>query len=201
MSGTVTGVVLYGPPASGKDTATDALSRLDHRYELFRKLKVGDSSRTYRECTNEELDRLRASGALLYENRRYGNIYAVDLAEIVRVFERGRVPVVHMGQVAGVDALRRAPVGWLSVLLWCSRRAAESRLRDRGAVDLTERLRAWDETHADVAAARQDCFTIAVRTDHHPPEEVANVIHQQLCGTGSLDEQHVRSIDEILACS
>lgn len=35
---------------------------------------------------------------------------------------------------------------WLTVELWCPRPLAEQRLLDRGAVDLTERLIAWDET-------------------------------------------------------
>ncbi|MGK5554002.1 hypothetical protein ACSNOI_20525 [Actinomadura kijaniata] len=35
------GIVLYGPPASGKDTITAASSALDDRYVYFHKLKVG----------------------------------------------------------------------------------------------------------------------------------------------------------------
>ncbi|MGV9303830.1 hypothetical protein ACWDLG_10705 [Nonomuraea sp. NPDC003727] len=35
------GIVLYGPPASGKDTVTAALRRLDPRFVLLPKLKVG----------------------------------------------------------------------------------------------------------------------------------------------------------------
>jgi predicted PilT family ATPase len=35
------GILLYGPPAAGKDTITTALAALDARYAPFRRLKVG----------------------------------------------------------------------------------------------------------------------------------------------------------------
>lgn len=34
-------VMLYGPPAAGKDTVTEALIRLDRSYRLYQRLKVG----------------------------------------------------------------------------------------------------------------------------------------------------------------
>jgi len=35
------GVLLYGPPAAGKDTVSAALIAVDARYVLFERLKVG----------------------------------------------------------------------------------------------------------------------------------------------------------------
>ncbi|MEV3922592.1 hypothetical protein [Actinomadura coerulea] len=57
------GVILYGPPTSGKDTTTAALTRQDERYVLLRKLKYGTGrSSGYRQVTRAELDDLRRTG-------------------------------------------------------------------------------------------------------------------------------------------
>jgi guanylate kinase len=111
------GVILYGPPASGKDTVTAALTQLDSAYALFEKLKVGHG-RTggYRPTSKAALNRLRRLGAIDYENERFGNVYAVDRPALDAAFADGTVPVVHMGQIAGVRALRAYPAEWLSVL-------------------------------------------------------------------------------------
>ncbi len=57
------GVILYGPPASGKTSVAEALEALDPRYVAFRRLKVG-GGRTdgYRMTTIETINTLDASG-------------------------------------------------------------------------------------------------------------------------------------------
>lgn len=35
-------LLLYGPPAAGKDTVTAALPEIDARYVAFRRLKIGN---------------------------------------------------------------------------------------------------------------------------------------------------------------
>jgi guanylate kinase len=61
---------------------------------------------------------------------------------------------------------------WLLVYLWCSRAEAAARLAARGAVDIAERLRAWDET---IPPSGPD---IAVDTGSTPPLVVAHAIDQ-----------------------
>jgi guanylate kinase len=124
-------IALYGPPAAGKDTITAALTTLDTRYVHFDRLKVGTAmnaapgngkgtSTGYRHTTTEELTRLHGRGLIVYENTRYGNTYAVDRPRLDDITDAGQVPVVHLGQVAGITALRTGyPARWLTVLLWC----------------------------------------------------------------------------------
>lgn len=174
------GVILYGPPASGKDTDTAALSQLDPRYVLFDKLKVGTGQNGYRVAPLAELERLRREGLVIYENERYGNIYVVDCPALDQVFARGLIPVVHMGQVAGVRALMRYPADWLSVLLWCPRNVTEQRAIARGSTDVPARLTAWDETLVDIEQRQRSDFALNIHTDEHDPLDVAKVIHAQL---------------------
>jgi guanylate kinase len=58
------------------------------------------------------------------------------------------IPVVHLGQVEAVSAVRNSTLeaAWLVVALWCSRDVARARLQARDPSDVAARLQAWDET-------------------------------------------------------
>lgn len=173
-----TGIILYGPPASGKDTVTSALQRLSPSYAQFPRLKVG-TGRTggYRMATAAQLDTLRAAGLVLYENNRYDSTYVVDRPYLAEMLTAGIVPVIHLGQVTGVRAVRQHPLQWITVLLWCSRPTSAERLRSRGATDLDTRLGVWDETLADLKQASDADFPHHVDTELIEPDEAATVIH------------------------
>jgi guanylate kinase len=172
------GIILYGPPASGKDTVTAELEQLDSRYAHFHRLKVGKGRTTgYRFVSDGELADLKARDLVLYESERYGATYSIDRPELDRLISAGRTPVLHMGQVWGIDALLKYPARWLDVLLWCPRDLAKQRLSARGSTDIKRRLTAWDETLQDLeSAGREPSFTLAFRTDHLLPETVAAAI-------------------------
>ncbi|TYK50715.1 guanylate kinase [Actinomadura decatromicini] len=172
------GVILYGPPASGKDTITAALTTLDARYAYFHKLKARPGrSMGYRLTTSEDIAELRRRDAVLYESSRYDATYVVDAPHLAELRDAGRIPIVHMGQLAGVEALQTGSVRWLDVLVWCSRETSEKRLQERGSVDIDRRLRAWGETLADLGPDGRECFTLAVRTDALSARAVASAIH------------------------
>jgi guanylate kinase len=177
-----TGILLYGPPASGKDTVTQSLVMLNPDYVPFRRLKVG-SGRTYgyRLATLEEVAALRVQGLVLYENERYGNRYIIDRPELDRLISAGLTPVVHLGQFAGLSAVTRYPLDWVPVLLWCSRETTRQRLQQRGGTDdLDERLLAWDETHGELEQVGLGAFSRVIHTDDHSPTEAAQTIHDYL---------------------
>ena len=142
------GIILYGPPASGKDTITHALQELDPRYVLFPRLKVGPGKASgYRVTTEADLAALRSIGAIVWENQRYGATYAIDRETLADHVNR-HTPVVHLGQVEAIDLICAATpdVQWLVIALWCPRDIAAGRLAARDPVDVDRRLRAWDET-------------------------------------------------------
>jgi len=140
-------VVLYGPPASGKDTITAALTALDGRYQHFRPLKVG-AGRTagYRVSTPAQLEQLRAAGAVVFETHRYGAVYAIDRAGIAELLDADAIPVLHLAEPAALPALADAfpTVAWVTVALACPRAGAEERIRARGTGDTAARLAAYD---------------------------------------------------------
>ncbi|MGC5030177.1 phosphotransferase-like protein [Micromonospora sp. DT229] len=166
------GVILYGPPASGKDTITEALHQLDNSYQQFERLKVG-SGRTagYRMSTDQHLAALRAAGDVLWENRRYRSTYVVDAPALRQHLGQG-VPVLHLGQVDAVDAVRKAlpAVRWTVVALTCPRDLAVQRITARQTGDTAERLSAWDATEPLTTA------DIVVDTSVVQPDEAATLI-------------------------
>ncbi|WP_420118268.1 kinase [Micromonospora sp.] len=142
------GVILYGPPAAGKDTVTQELVKLGNDYAPFRRIKVG-RGRTdgYRMGTDADIERLRASGDILWENERYGSTYVVDYSALVTELSL-RIPVLHLGQPDGITAVRSAfpPSSWVVVYIWSSRSVAAARIKARQTGDTAERLAAWDAT-------------------------------------------------------
>jgi guanylate kinase len=176
-------IILYGPPASGKNTVGDALRRHESRCVHFARLKAGrDIGPSYRSATAEDIGRLRYSDQILYENVRYGNVYLVDRPYLDSLVVSGRIPVLHLGQVAGVRAVRRYPARWLSVLLWCPRDVAEMRLLARGCTSVTERLVAWDETEEDIRTATFGDFDLRVDTHRVSPDEASACVLAALRG-------------------
>lgn len=153
------GVILYGPPAAGKDTITAHLHAVDPAYVLFPRLKAGPGRTTgYRLTTSDELDRLDAAGAIVWENRRYGARYAIDRPELEARLH-AQVPVLHLGQIPAVEAVKAATpdTDWLVVFVWCPRGEAARRIEQRATGDTEARLRAWDETEPlDVPDLRLD---------------------------------------------
>ncbi|MEE6269142.1 guanylate kinase [Streptomyces diastatochromogenes] len=175
------GVVLYGPPAAGKDTVTKALATVDARYELFARLKVGSGKTDgYRMGTAEQLHELEAGGDIVYANARYGNTYVIDRPGLDAAFAAG-VPVVHLGQVAGLeDLLAGYPADWLTVLLWCPRATTERRSQERGDADTAARVRVWAETKHDLDEHAKFRFDVVLQTDVTAPEQAARLIDREL---------------------
>ncbi|WP_432158763.1 phosphotransferase-like protein [Streptomyces sp. bgisy153] len=175
------GVLLYGPPAAGKDSVTRALSQLNCQYGQFARLKVGSGKSVgYRMGTSKQLLELETAGAVIYANSRYGNTYAVDRPGLDEAFETG-VPVVHLGQVDGVRALVDGyTADWVVVLLWCPRGVTAQRSKGRGDSDTAARLAAWDATLKDLDAHPEMVWDLTVDTAATAPEESACLIDQLL---------------------
>lgn len=168
---TYRGVILYGPPASGKTSITDALTALDPTFQLYKRLKVGGGrSEGYRLTTSSALDRMRQAGNILYENDRYGATYAIDRDALVASMQSASI-VVHLGQPAGVEALTIGLPGQFAVIaLHCPRHEARLRLLARGDLDQTERLAAWDQTPPLPSAMA------SIDTVRHSPPASAKIV-------------------------
>ncbi|MEU8550510.1 guanylate kinase [Streptomyces roseoverticillatus] len=181
MTALPTGVIVYGPPAAGKDTVTRALAQVDSRYALFQRLKVGSGKTAgYRMGTVQQLADLEAAGGVLYSNTRYGNTYVIDRPGMDAAFAAG-VPVVHLGQIDGIRALVDGyAADWTVVLLWCPQEVTAQRSEGRGDSDTAARLAAWEATHEDLDAHPDMIWDLTVDTTTASPQEAARLIDQLL---------------------
>lgn len=172
------GIVIYGPPASGKDTLTAALMELEPSFVQFARLKAGGGrTRGYRMVTHEQLHDLERAGGVIYRNDRYGNVYVIDRPSLDALFVAGRTPVVHLGQIAGIEALTNEYVAdWLRVHLQCSREVSRQRSVLRGDADTAARLNAWDATAADLCRNPDYRWDLALRTDQLSVAEAAQAV-------------------------
>jgi guanylate kinase len=181
-----TGIILYGPPASGKDTITAALIEQAPRLVQFARLKIGTGrSLGYRMGTVEQLHQLEAAGDIIYRNDRYQNTYLVDRPGLDAVFAAGHVPIVHLGQIAGIHALtKRYPAAWLTVQLDCPRAVTEQRCAMRDDADIAARLAAWDATAADLRNNDLGEWGLYLCTDQQSATESAHDIVKALSTVG-----------------
>jgi guanylate kinase len=175
------GVILYGPPAAGKDTVTRCLAQLDSRYRQFARLKVGSGkSIGYRMGSAEQLLALKTAGDVVYANSRYGNTYVIDRPGVDAAFTTG-VPVVHLGQIDGIRALVDGyAADWATALLWCPKNVTGLRSERRGDSDTTARLAAWEATREDLDAHPDMIWDLTVDTAVTSPQESARLIDQLL---------------------
>ncbi|WP_419996372.1 guanylate kinase [Streptomyces boninensis] len=171
------GVILYGPPGSGKDTITAELTRTQPEFTLFQRLKAGPGRTTgYRLTTSEHIEQLSRIGEILYRNARYDAEYAIDRAALSALADAGCIPVLHMGQVAGANAVSAFPLHWVKVLLWCPLEVTAERSRGRGDKDVEARLKVWHETRQDLLDNPGEPWSLVIRTDQSAPEETAGII-------------------------
>lgn len=173
-----TAIVMYGPPAAGKDTLTATLEELNDEFRHYRRMKIGEGRRTgYRMISQSDLEQFAATGDIIYSNNRYGSTYVIDRPELTKMIAEGDVPVLHAGQPEAIDALLdSAPtIRWVIVELWCPRDVTAGRVAARNTGDATERLAAWDATpRLTFADVRIDTATVDPLSAAH---EVVEAVH------------------------
>ncbi|MER7576854.1 guanylate kinase [Streptomyces sp. NPDC126514] len=189
------GVILYGPPGSGKDTITAELSSLRPEFTLFQRLKAGPGRTTgYRLTTSERIEELAQAGEVLYRNSRYGAEYAIDRSEVSALVDSGRIPVLHMGQVAGARAVASHPINWVRVLLWCPEDVTRQRCQGRGDKDVEARLKVWHETRQDLLDHAAEPWSLVIRTDQVSAAQAAQDIDDARSAGTTAEVRDIRGL-------
>ncbi|RBQ21366.1 guanylate kinase [Spongiactinospora rosea] len=174
-----TGIILCGPPASGKSTITRALHDLDPRFVPVRNLVVGPHpADDHDQVTDEQVERLRRAGRIISDIRREGGRYAIDRHPIEHMTQAGLVPVIHV--CGRPDVRRLSALGeWVRVLLWAPREVCHERLRRRdgcGTGGPVGTSAGPDVLDALQATADDPLFHLRIATDETSPDRAAREI-------------------------
>jgi guanylate kinase len=170
------GVILYGAPATGKDTVTEALTGSYPEYAHFERLKAGPGRTAgYRMISVEQVASMPAA-AVLWANHRYGATYLVDLPGLQQVWQQHRIPVVHLGQPEAVEAVveRTPEASWLVVELHCDLAVLQERIRQRGTGDDDQRVA------AALSTPRLRSVDISIDTGITDPVKAARLIAERV---------------------
>ncbi|MDF5758980.1 AAA family ATPase [Spongiactinospora sp. TRM90649] len=187
----ITGIILCGPPASGKSTVTGALHELDPRFVLARSLVVGDDhADDHDQVTHEQVERLRAAGRIIADTRRDGNRYVIDRHPIEHIAQAGLVPVVHVGSSRDVEGL--SVMGeWVRVLLVTPPEIRRERLRRRADDAGGPRLRGRQDAVGAVPPAADLRFHLRIATNVTPAEHAAREIADAFVAASRLARRRV----------
>jgi hypothetical protein len=177
------GIVLAGPPASGKRTAAFALTSLRRSYAPFPALTVAHQSPIAAEQTTQRhLDELKAWAQVFHEFTNDGISYAYDRERLNKLREQGRIPVACVDDADTARAFEREADDWLQILLWCPRAEAERRLagvrpaaEEPTAPDRSS-MRRWDRSNKRLLRDT-GWFTLMIRSDRLDAVQVAQIVH------------------------
>ncbi len=140
-------VLLYGPPASGKDTITQLLQNRNNIFFHFKKHKVypGDqqiqtkNQLSYFHISMNRFLNMIANGEFLQFHWRYKSFYGVSKVLMDDSLSNGKIPIVHVGKI--YDLLELTDVleaKLIIILVWETLDVISKRLKFRHKGDNDE---------------------------------------------------------------
>jgi guanylate kinase len=178
------GVILHGPPASGKSTVTRELISLKSGFRNFKTIKVTTDSSfgDYEFLTPIEFNRVENENRIVWQIHRYDAIYAIDRLRLADDLLCS-VPIVQVGQAGAVGAVVKefSDTTWVTVDLRCDRQSARARLVARNPREVELRISVWDKT------PQLDNCTLVLDTVVLSPSDTAARIATQVSTASGLD--------------
>ncbi len=166
-------IVLSGTPASGKDTITTHLSRLEPvfidgekwTFSAIKKDKLAfdvcEESSDPRNALYNLVDantfqRKIEDGTYIQYHRRYQSGYAVSMESLQAAWDDRKIPIIHNGKQENLPSFYQAGLFPFCVLLMCGKEETESRLKMRQANrpdEWEKRLAAYWEERQEIGSA------------------------------------------------
>lgn len=159
-------IVLSGAPASGKDTITKELHKLDPRYVLLKKYRSINSNERIKNCyynitEKEFLVKINNNDFLEY-HKRYNRYYGVAKVTLQSILYKNSVPIIHIGRIENYYNLCKSisnfkkdnncKIRIIHILLWETVTILMNRInnRDRTKEEINKRLIALCQEYFDL---------------------------------------------------
>lgn len=151
-------ILLSGTPASGKDTITSLLVKMNPRFQHFKKHRGSNQPKgdnTYIHVNLTQFSELSQKGEFIQFHSRYERGYGVSFTELERHWKQGEIPIIHVGKYENIAPFRSANFDVKSILLLVSLNETKRRLAERHINDTEEiekRLIAYHEERQELAS-------------------------------------------------
>ena len=182
-------ILLSGTPASGKDTLTSELIKINSRYVHFKKHKIATGGRldeTYYLIEKNEFDSMVDNDDFIQYHYRYDRGYGISKKELKLICGEGKIPIIHVGKYENISPfIDYNDASLISVLLLVSKEETSRRLRIRHPNNNTEclrRINAYEEERNELAnlirGGAKLNFDLIINNTKNSAQEVALKINR-----------------------
>ena len=200
-------ILLSGTPASGKDTITKELTKIDDRFVHFKKHKIASGGKmddTYYLISKDEFDNMAENNQFVQYHYRYDRGYGVSVSELNRLKGLNKIPIIHVGKYENIMKFKEFGIkNILSILVYTDKNTTKERLKLRHSKDETEinkRLKAYDEELQQLCNIFNDQkvldFNIIFKNNYLDHVEASKKLYNQI----KFFEENINSIYEVLDC-
>ncbi len=200
-------ILLSGTPASGKDTLTIELNKIDNRFVHFKKHKIASGGKmddTYYLISKNEFDSMAKHNQFVQYHYRYDRGYGVSADELKKLKELNKIPVIHVGKYENIIKFKEFGIkNILSILICADKDITKKRLELRHSKDSSEidkRLNAYDEEIeqlCDVLNNRKVLdFDLVFKNNYQDYSDASQKLYNQI----KFFEENMNSIYEVIDC-
>jgi len=200
-------ILLSGTPASGKDTLTAELNKIDNRFVHFKKHKIASGGKmddTYYLISKDKFDNMAKNNQFVQYHYRYDRGYGVSADELKRLKELNKIPVIHVGKYENIIKFKEFGIkNILSILVYTDRNTTKKRLELRHSEDISEinkRLDAYDEEIQQLCDVFNNKkvldFDLVFKNNYQDYKESTQKLFNQI----NFFEKNMSSIYEVIDC-
>lgn len=151
-------ILISGTPASGKDSVSNYLVDVSDKFTHFKKHKINSGGKlddSYILVDKSEFDEMAENEKFAQYHYRYERGYGVSKAELQKNFDKGLIPIIHVGKYENIFPFYDLEnVEIFSILLLTSAHETNSRLMERHAnnnEEIEARMKAYNEERDELS--------------------------------------------------
>ncbi len=175
-------ILLCGPPASGKDSITEAVCNIDKSFCHFKKHRAINKNanmdrNNYINISKDEFEKMIKNGDFIQYHKRYDRYYGISKQALADGISKNLNIIIHTGRIENLQELKKKiNVNTISILLWAPIYLLRQRLQKRhpnNENEISRRLIAAQEEFIDLTKIdlRKNFDAIIRTTD--PQEDIA----------------------------